>query len=412
MGNNEGFRYAGEFEEQQAVVICWPRIVEPVRGMYTLKVFADIVRNLVGQVDVYVNCGFEGTYETCTKTLADSGIDLKDVHITRYPDIMNWSRDYGPDIMKDGEGRMRLVNFRFDMYGEGDENSEMSTLCAKFAPHMAVELGCTDIVNSILITEGGDKEFNGAGVMMAIEDTEVAKRNGSLAKAQVEEEFKRLFNLKKIIWLPLGIYDDESATLDVLDYVDGKAVYRSGSANGHIDEMCRFVDKNTVLLAEVSEEEAEKLRSARISRERLEAAYEILKNETDAEGNPLRILRIPTPEPYYVTTTPDDWTNRTWGKRFSEGEENVLDDGTPMPEGEIIMQPAMSYCNFLICNGVVLAQSYWQEGRPESIRKRDEEALEVLKNAFPNRKIIPIPAMDLNIRGGGIHCVTKNIQKY
>ena len=411
MNNHEGFRYAGEFEEQEAVVICWPRIAEPVKGMYTLNVFADIVQNLIGQVEVYINCGFRGTYESCTETLAGRGISLDDVHITRYPDIMNWSRDYGPDIMKNGEGKMRLVNFRFDMYGEGDENSEMSTLCAKFAPHMAIELGCIDFDNSILITEGGDKEFNGAGVMMAIEDTEVTKRNGHLTKAQVEEEFKRLFNLKKIIWLPLGVYDDESATLDALDYVDGKAVYRSGSANGHIDEMCRFVDRNTVLLAEVSEEEAGKLRSAGISRQRLEAAYEVLKNETDAEGNPLRILRIPTPEPYYVTTTPDDWTNMTWGKRFSEGEENVLDDGSPMPEGEIIMQPAMSYCNFLICNGVVLAQSYWQEGRPLSMKERDEEALEVLRKAFPDRKIIPIPAMDLNIRGGGIHCVTKNIQK-
>lgn len=412
MKDNDGFRYAGEFEEQEAVVICWPRIAEPVKGMYTLNVFADIVQNLIGQVEVYVNCGFKGTYETCTETLAARGISLDDVHITRYPDIMNWSRDYGPDIMKDGNGNMRLVNFRFDMYGEGDENSEMSTLCAKFAPHMAIELGCLDFDHSILITEGGDKEFNGAGVMMAIEDTEVAKRNSGLTKEQVEAEFKRLFNLKKIIWLPLGVYDDESATLDALDYVDGKPVYRSGSANGHIDEMCRFVDKNTVLLAEVGKEEAGRLRSAGISRERLEAAYEVLKNETDAEGNPLRILRIPTPEPFYVTTTPEDWTNVTWGKRFSEGEENVLDDGSPMPEGEIIMQPAMSYCNFLICNGVVLAQSYWQEGRPESIRKRDEEALEVLKNAFPDRKIIPIPAMDLNIRGGGIHCVTKNIQRY
>ncbi len=411
MKNHEGFRYAGEFEEQQAVVICWPRIVEPVKGMYTLEVFADIAQSLIGQVEVYVNCGFKGTYETCLETLATRGISPDHIHITRYPDIMNWSRDYGPDILKDEKGNMRLANFRFDMYGEGDENSEMSTLCARFAPHMAIEFGCMDFDNSCLITEGGDKEFNGAGVMMAIEDTEVAKRNGCMTKEQVEEEFKRVFNLKKIIWLPLGIYDDESATLDVLDYVDGKPVYRSGSANGHIDEMCRFVDKNTVLLAQVSEEESRRLRSAKISRERLEAAYEVLKNETDAEGNPLRIIRIPTPEPYYVTTTPEDWTNVTWGKRFSEGEEQVLDDGSPMPEGEIIMQPAMSYCNFLICNGVVLAQSYWKEGRPQSIKERDEEALAVLRSVFPDRKIIPIPAMDLNIRGGGIHCVTKNIQK-
>lgn len=411
MSNDGTFRYAGEFEEQQAVILCWPRIAEPVKGMYTLKVFADIVKALRGHVDIYINCGYEGTSDSCRETLKREGIDADDVHITQYPDIMNWSRDYGPDIIKDSEGNMRLVNFRFDMYGEGDENSEMSVLCAEFAPLMAKELGCTDVVSSRLITEGGDKEFNGAGVMMAIEDTEVTKRNADLTKEEVEEEYKRLFNLKKIIWLPLGVYDDESAMLGVLDYVDGTPVYRSGSANGHIDEMCRFVDKNTVILAEVSEEEANRLESAKINKERLDAAYKVLEKETDAEGNPLKIIRIPMPEPYYVTTTPDDWTNQTWGKRFSDEEENLLDDGTPMPEGDIVMLPAMSYCNFLICNDVVLAQSYWKEGMPDAVKERDEEALSVLKEAFPGRKVIPIRAMDLNIRGGGIHCVTKNVQK-
>lgn len=35
----------------------------------------------------------------------------------------------------------------------------------------------------------------------------------------------------------------------------------------------------------------------------------------------------------------------------------------------------------------------------------------VLAEAYPGRSIVPIYSMDLNIRGGGIHCATKNIQK-
>ena len=193
--------------------------------------------------------------------------------------------------------------------------------------------------------------------------------------------------------------------------MDGKPVYRSGSANGHIDELARFVDKNTVLLLEVDEEEAKSLESARITKERCDMAYEVLKNETDAEGTPLNIIRIPAPIPEYVVTTPEDWTNRTWGRRFAENEAALLDDGTPMPEGEIIMQPAMSYINYLVCNRVVIAQCYWREGKPEAIRQRDEEAMAALRKAYPGRTIVPIYSMDLNIRGGGIHCATKNIQK-
>lgn len=413
MNSENTFRYAGEFEEQEAVILGWPRIIEPVKGMYTEAVMHQIVKNLIGQVDkVIINCGWPGTYERCTEILTEGGIDLNDVIITRVPDMMHWARDYGPDILKNDKGEMQLVHFRFDMYGMGEEDSDMSIMCRKFAPHMAVELGCYNILESCLISEGGDKEFNGAGVMMAIEETEVTKRNGSMTKEEVEEEFKRIFNLKKIIWLPQCHWEEEPSTIGVLDWVDGKPVYRSGSANGHIDELARFVDKNTVLLLEVDEEEAEKLESARITKQRCDAAYEVLKNETDAEGNPLRIIRIPAPVPEYITTTPEDWTNRTWGKRFAENEAPLLDDGTPMPEGEIIMQPATSYINYLVCNKVVLAQSYWQEGKSEAIRKRDEEAMEVLRKAYPGRKVVPIYALPLNIRGGGIHCATKNVQKY
>lgn len=410
--NDNTFRYAGEFEEQEAVIVGWPRIIQPVKGMFTEGVMVQVVKALIGQVEkVIVNCGWPGTYDRCRELLAESGVDLKDITITQMPDMMHWARDYGPDIMKNDKGEMRLVHFRFDMYGMGEEDSEMSTLCHKYAPHMAAELGCFDIVSSCLISEGGDKEFNGAGVMMAIEETEVAKRNGSMTRDEVEAEFKRVFDLKKVIWLPKCHWEEEPSTIGVLDYVDGKPVYRSGSANGHIDELARFVDKNTVLLLEVDEEEAKSLESARITKERCDMAYEVLKNETDAEGTPLNIIRIPAPIPEYVVTTPEDWTNRTWGRRFAENEAALLDDGTPMPEGEIIMQPAMSYINYLVCNRVVIAQCYWREGKPEAIRQRDEEAMAALRKAYPGRTIVPIYSMDLNIRGGGIHCATKNIQK-
>lgn len=406
------YRYAGEFEPQETVIVGWPRIIEPVHGMYTEGVMRQVVQALIGHVDnVVINCGWPGTYDRCREILTEGGVDLDAVTITQIPDMMHWMRDYGPDIIKDEHGAMRLVHFRFDMYGMGEEDSDMSIMCKKFAPHAAIELGCYDIMESCLISEGGDKEFNGAGVMMAIEETEIAKRNGSMTKEEVEAEFKRIFNLEKIIWLPQCHWEEEASTIGVLDWVDGKPVYRAGSANGHIDELARFVDKSTVLLLEVDEDEAAALESARITKERCDAAYEVLAHETDAEGNPLKIIRIPAPIPEYITTTPGDWTNRTWGKRFAENEEPLLDDGTLMPEGEIIMQPAMSYINYLVCNDIVIAQCYWREGKAEAIRARDERAMAALAEAYPGRTIVPIYSMDLNIRGGGIHCATKNIQK-
>lgn len=411
--NFKDFRFPGEFEPQQAVIIGWPEMAECIEGYSLHKAFAQLIKIIVDEADgvnVYVNCPNGKTIPSCKAALSEENVDMDKVIISTYPDGSNWTRDYGPDVMVDDKGNMVLANPRFNMYGQSTPDSKTSTLCAKFAPHFAVELGCNDFVNSNLITEGGDKEFNGAGVLIALRDTEVTKRNPEMSTKEVEEELKRLFNLKKVIWLEKGVFEDELTTSGVLDYVNGEPVYRSSSANGHTDEFCRFVGKNTIILAEISEEEAKELNSARISKERIDEAYEVLKNATDAEGNHFKILRMPVPEPIYVYSKPGDWINDTWSHRYHEGSD-LLDDGTPMPCGDMIMQPALSYCNFLILNNVVIAQSYWEEGRPESIKKRDEEALAVLREAFPDRKVISFVSTALNIRGGGVHCATKNVAK-
>lgn len=409
----KNFRYPGEFERQQAVIIGWPDMAETIEGYSLHENFAQLIKIIVEEtpeVKVYVNSPNGRTLPSCEKALKAEGIDLDKVIFTTYPDGSNWTRDYGPDIMVDDNGNMILAHTRFNMYGQSKPEGDLSTKCYNFGAHLALELGCSDHRNSNVISEGGDKEFNGSGVLIALRDTEVNKRNPNMSTEDVENELKRLFNLKKVIWLEKGVFEDELTTSGVLDYIDGVPVYRSSSANGHTDEFCRFVDKNTVILAEVTEEEAKSLNSLKITKERLDSAYEVLKNETDDEGNPLNIIRMPVPEAIYVKSKPGDWINDTWAQRYDEAKD-VLDDGTPMPYGEMVMQPALSYCNFLILNDIVIAQQYYEEGRPEIIKEKDNQAIEVLKKAFPNRKIVPLISTALNIRGGGVHCATKNVAK-
>lgn len=408
--NESTFRYAGEFEKQKAVMLCWPKEAYSAKEYNVHDVFVEVIKNLVYEVEVFVNCGVEGSITTCKETLSNAAVDIDRIQFTQFADTSYWARDYGADILIDDNGKMRLINFKFNLYGFADDKEPTSLETAKIAPHQAIELGCFDIVNSDLISEGGDKEFNGNGILMTIEDTEVTKRNPEYSKQQVEDEFKRLFNLEKVIWIPHATFDDEDMLDGVLDVVDGEPVYRSASANGHIDEMCRFVNKNTILLAEVSEEEAEKLNSAKITKERLDKAYEILKNATNINGEKFKIVRIPCPEPIYITAEPGDTIYDIWQWfRALEGNCDTLRDGSPFPSGKIKIQPALSYCNFLIINGIVLCQSYWKEGLPETIKEKDEQAKKVLEAIFPDRKVITINTTALNILGGGIHCITKNI---
>ena len=57
-----------------------------------------------------------------------------------------------------------------------------------------------------------------------------------------------------------------------------------------------------------------------------------------------------------------------------------------------------------------ILQMYLFERILERLSK-SKYSMAALHKAFPDRRIVPIYAMDLNIRGGGIHCSTKNIQK-
>ena len=264
------FRYVGEFEKQKAIMICWADVPFSAKGYNVHEVFVQVIKNIMTQAEVYVNCGMEGSLARCKDVLARNNIETAKIHFTQFADELHWARDYGLDLLVDPCGNKRLIHFNFNCYGARDTQNPVSLLAKNIAPHMAIEVGCTDIIESPLITEGGDKEFNGAGICMAIERTEVEKRNPSLTKEQIEAQYKRLFGLEKIIWIPEASYEDEDIFDGPLDIVDGKPIYRSLSANGHIDEICRFVDENTVLLAEVTEAESVKLPYANITKKRLD----------------------------------------------------------------------------------------------------------------------------------------------
>ncbi|NTW43654.1 MAG: agmatine deiminase family protein, partial [Anaerolineaceae bacterium] len=66
-------------------------------------------------------------------------------------------------------------------------------------------------------------------------------------------------------------------------------------------------------------------------------------------------------------------------------------------------------CNFSIANNVVLIAKYWKPGMPEIIKDKDKQALSILQDLFPERKIIAIETLPLNIGGGGLHCNTRHI---
>lgn len=406
----ENYRMPGEFEKRSNVYVTWLPDYIRAEGYDNRQSCVDVIKALLeyGDVTVNLNCGTPGSYEEACSRLKEEGVDLDRIEITQFEDSNFYVRDNGPSIMVDDKGHSYMVNPAWTYYGVWDKNSPECQSARKAAVHMAVALGCFDIVNSEMVSEGGDREFDGHGTLIAIEDTECRKRNPEFTKEEVEAEYKRIYNLNKVIWLPQPMLEDDDYRLGILDEKeDGTPVFGMSFA-AHIDEMCRFITPNKILLAEVSDEEAASSKAGAESRRRIEAAYEILSNETDWEGKPFEIVRMPIAEPIEVVIAPGDEDYELY-KGFIDEMGGKFMDGTPWPEGPVHFYAAASYCNFLICNGVVLGQRYYHEGMSEVVKEKDEQAKAVLESCFPDRKVIMIDSLALNLSGGGVHCWTKDV---
>lgn len=402
------FRYPGEFEHVTDVFMSWLPSYVASPQYDSRKTCVSIVKALSGHAKLHINCGSKGTYEECHKILNNAGVDIDSIVFTRFKDTNFYVRDNGPSIMNDGHGHFKMINPNWSYYGVWDPKGSPCRLARQSGVHMAVSLNIFNIVSSSLISEGGDREFNGDGVMMCIEDTEVHKRNPNYTKQEVEDEYKRLYNVKKIIWLPKPIVEDDDYRKGPLECKkDGTPVFGASFAS-HIDEMCRFIDKDKVLLAEVTNEEAQNSEAANETKKRLDAAFNILKNSTDVHGNHFKIYRMPVAAPVEYVLNPGEPDYDLY-KGFLKDNGYKFYDGTPWPKGPVHFYAAAGYCNFLICNDVVVGQRYYQSGMSKVVEKKDKKAKEILQKCFPGRTIVMVDALPLNLSGGGVHCWTKEV---
>jgi agmatine deiminase len=408
-----GQRVPAEFEKQDGILFTW--ILENLLENEPVDlVHLQMVENLVKDNIVYINYHNKNQKTKIEKILAQKNIDLNRIKFLKYDISMgSYPRDYGPEWMYENQ-KLNIVDMNWTFYGYIPPKRSFASMINKnlegYDRFLAEKLGLKTYKKSNFVSEGGGKEFNGNGVLMVVEQTEL-QRNPNYTKQEIEAEYKRIFNLKKVIWLPKPSYDDENMFTDyITDKVTKQKVIRSASANGHIDEFCRFVSHNTILLAEVSQAEADAEAIHKINKQRFDACYEILKSETDADGKPYTIIRIPVAETIYKEVAKKSGVGVNIFSMIQATKlKKMLDGADFQKEDTFFVLPALSYCNFSIANNMVLMSKYWREGLPETIKQKDQEALNILRKLFPTRKIVQIDAMALNLGGGGLHCNTRHI---
>lgn len=407
----ETFRVPGEWENQGAVILAWGG-GEVLENLSVQSVHVETLRALVGRVALVVVAASEQELVQARAALEEADVAVDGIRFAAMPEVAfsSYVRDYGPECVVGDRGGVGHVDVNWTTWGILSQTHPVSRQLERCARNLAATLGIPEHGWTRLCGEGGGREFNGKGVLMVVESTEL-QRNPGMEKEEIEAEYKRIFQLQKVIWLKHPTYEDQHMFLGPVPGSDGSlSAYRSASANGHIDEFCRFVGSNTVLLAEVSEEEANDSLIHSINRTRMQENFQILAAASDQDGKPFDIVRMPMPEPVYLTMSPEDPWYATWTMAKQADGSASLHDGSPWPRSDRIeILPALSYCNFLISNGVVLGQRYWTRGRSERIREKDERAAEVLRGLFPEREVVMIDAMALNVCGGGIHCNSRNI---
>ncbi|WP_300361807.1 agmatine deiminase family protein [Hydrogenimonas sp.] len=134
--------------------------------------------------------------------------------------------------------------------------------------------------------------------------------------------------------------------------------------DAHIDTLARFVDEETI--AHVTCDDPEDPHY-----EELAKMKEQLKSFRTESGDPYRLVPLPLPSPKF------------------DGEGNRL--------------PA-TYANFLVTNHAILLPTYDDP--------LDKEMVDLFKELFPTREVIPINCMKLIEQGGSLHCSTMQIPTF
>jgi agmatine deiminase len=348
----DGFRMPGEFEPHEKCWMLWPERADNWRlnAEPAQKCFAQVAKAISQFEPVFI--GVSGRQlENAQKVLS------ADIHIVEMESDDSWMRDVGPTFVKHANGEIRGVDWSFNAWGglngglyhpwDNDDRVAQKVLQQEDVGRYKASL----------ILEGGSIHVDGEGTLITTEECLLnPNRNPELSRADIEIQLKSYLGINKIIWLPKGVYNDET--------------------NGHVDNLCCFVEPGLVLLSWTDDTSDPQYP---ISRD----AFERLSNTKDAKGRLLKVHKIHQPGPLYMT------------KEESQGVVPA-DNTQPRMEGERL---AGSYVNFYIANkGIVM---------PLFDDSHDEAALNTVQSLFPQRKVIGISAREILLGGGNIHCITQ-----
>ncbi|MBR1931617.1 MAG: agmatine deiminase [Lachnospiraceae bacterium] len=351
----DGFCMPAEYEPHEGCILIFPERSDSWQygGYAARKAFVQVAEAIARSEKVTV-CASAKQYDNARALLPEH------IRVVEMSSNDSWARDYAPTFVKNQAGEVRGVDWGFNAWGglyDGlyfpwdMDNAMARKLCDLFSK---------DIYNKRdFILEGGSIHVDGEGTCLVTENCLLSPgRNPQMTREEIEETLREYLGVSTIVWLPCGIYNDET--------------------NEHVDNICAFTAPGEVVLAWTEDETDPQYAMSR-------ACMDVLEQTADAKGRKLKVHKLPLPKP--VTITEDE----------CEGLDACHDEPTRTP-GERL---AASYVNFYIANENIIMPGF---GDPA-----DAQAKEVLQGLFPDREVVQIYARDILIGGGNIHCITQQI---
>lgn len=313
-----------EFEPIKAVLIAWP-IYYP----YNWTKHTDLLKSIISaNADAHIVLPDECWQKGVELFLSMHKVPLDRVRFIHIPLDNVWIRDYGPTaVYQRSSGRMLLIANPYLPNGEPFPKRDAE---------VPVDLGRyygVPVYRLPLIIEGGNIISDGRGTSIMFDS--VLRRNPDTTEKALRAVLKEYLGIHRLVLLEC----------------------LAGEITGHIDMVVRFIDADTIMVAE-----SDPSYKWHGDFERIASRISTLKS---AHGIPYRIIRVPIADN-------DNESVNFW-----------------------------SYINSLIVNDTVIVPVF---GVPQ-----DDTAIALYRKAMPHHKIATVNMRSYQV--GSVHCQSKEIPK-
>ena len=296
------WRFPAEWEPQWGVQLTWPHAATDWAPMLDeiCATYKEIAREIARREHLLIIVPEGESLSDLTPHLSARAEDTcHQLRVRNFKSNDTWARDHGFITLTDDHNNRRLLDFRFNGWGEKFPAELDNALNRRLYDNGAIEGEYVDCLDFVL--EGGSVESDGKGSVFTTTGCLLAPhRNQPMTKEQIEERLKRELHAERILWIDHG-----NLTGDDTD--------------GHIDTLVRVCPNDTLIYVGCDDTEDEQYEELRLMEAQLRTFRTI-------DGKPYHLMKLPMPRPIY-------------------------EDGDRLPA---------TYANFLVINGAVLCPTYAQ----------------------------------------------------